>query len=393
MKTFIIPILILFAVSSCSQPNIVSLESERSLERAIAILDSLYKHYDAGENNLLKLYAHKGGYTPDMEIANDIQTRKYSELWPYSETLTAITALLVSTGDRQYMDLLNNKVIPGLENYFDDKRLPAGYASYVNTAPESNRYYEDNVWIGIDFADIYLKTRDSLYLKKADLAWRFVISGMDEKLQGGIYKRENDSITKTTCASAAGSVLSLKLYESTKDSIYLEYGLMLHDWTRRKLRDRNDYLYYDNISVDGLLAKAKYGYNNGLMIQASVLMYKHTGNDKYLVDAQRLAAATYEYFFNDFVTEDGEKIKVFRMGNMWSMAVMMRGYIELYQLDGNRLYLETFKNNLDYCWKYMRDDNDGLFVTEWNGGNRRDNKWLLTDASIMEMYGRMAGIR
>jgi len=47
-----------------------------------------------------------------------------------------------------------NRVLPGLAEYLDTTRMPAAYASYINTAPASDRFYDDNVWLGIDFCDI-----------------------------------------------------------------------------------------------------------------------------------------------------------------------------------------------------------------------------------------------
>ncbi|UZJ65943.1 hypothetical protein OKW96_07380 [Sphingobacterium sp. KU25419] len=55
----------------------------------------------------------------------------------------------------------------GLHTYRDEKRLPVGYASYLNTAAASDRFYDDNIWLGIDFTDSYLYTKKHVYLTKA----------------------------------------------------------------------------------------------------------------------------------------------------------------------------------------------------------------------------------
>lgn len=57
-----------------------------------------------------------------------------------------------------YQKLLDEKVLPGLAEYFDTRRMPEAYASYIKDAPLSDRFYDDNVWLGIDFTDVYLMT-------------------------------------------------------------------------------------------------------------------------------------------------------------------------------------------------------------------------------------------
>ena len=60
-------------------------------------------------------------------------------------------------GGSYWLDVMDGMMLKGLDKYYDTKRQPAGYASYVNTAPQSDRFYDDNIWLGIDMAD--LRTR------------------------------------------------------------------------------------------------------------------------------------------------------------------------------------------------------------------------------------------
>ena len=90
--------------------------------------------------------------------------------------------------DASYRSVLDNRVLPGLAEYLDTTRMPAAYASYINTAPASDRFYDDNVWLGIDFCDIYEATGDKKYLAQAEMIWKFIESGTDDVLGGGIYR-------------------------------------------------------------------------------------------------------------------------------------------------------------------------------------------------------------
>lgn len=389
----IFPLLFLFLSVACATKSVH--EENTDLLRAQQTLDSLYKYYSVEGSNLLReTYpldsAHTATYLASAEQAN--VPNAYSYLWPYSGTFSAIN-VLIAAGDTVYnKKVLDNRVLPGLEEYLDTKRQPAAYASYINSAPESDRFYDDNVWLGIDFTDIYMQTKQQSYLDKAKMIWKFIESGTDDKLGGGIYWCEQKKSGKNTCSNAPGAVYALKLFEATNDSSYFYQGKKLYEWTKKNLQDTEDYLYFDNINMEGKVDKAKYPYNSGQMLQASALLYKLTKNKDYLTDAQNIAKSGYNYFFTDFKTSEGEEFRLLKKSDVWFIAVMFRGYIELYNLDKNDVYINAFRKNLEYAWTHMRDEK-GLFSTDWTGEKKDDKKWLLTQAAFVEFYGRLAEIK
>ncbi|MFV0468624.1 MAG: glycoside hydrolase family 76 protein [Dysgonomonas sp.] len=378
---------------SCSTSKKISQAlPNRNYERAQLTQDSLYKYYSvAGSKLLRETYpfdeGHRATYLASEEHTN--VPNRYSYLWPFSGTFSSANVLFELTKSSQYKNQIDTLILPGLEEYFDTKRSPAGYASYINTASVSDRFYDDNVWIGIDFTDIYKQTFDTKYLDKAKLVWNFVISGMDDKLGGGIYWCEQKKHSKNTCSNAPGSVFALKMFEVTKDSMYFYQGKQLYEWTEHHLQDTTDHLYFDNINLQGKVGTAKYAYNSGQMMQASALLYKLTGEVKYLKEAQILAASCYDYFFTDFVLAQGTSFKLLKRGDLWFIAVMLRGFAELYEIDGNDTYIRAFQNNMDYAWGHTRDE-QGLFSVDFSGKENDNSKWLLSQAAMIEMYARLA---
>ncbi len=357
-------------------------------------LDAIFSNYSVKESCLFReTYpfdeTHKATYLADEEQANRINP--YAYLWPFSGNLSALTALYENTNDPEYLEMLNDRILPGLEEYFDAKRRPSGYASYINSAPESDRFYDDNVWLGIDFADLYISTKEEKFLDKARLIWKFVISGKDNKLGGGIYWCEQKKKSKNTCSNAPASVFAFKLFIATGNNLYLNEGKKLYEWTKKMLQDENDFLYYDNINLKGKVGKTKYTYNSGQMLQAAALLYKITKEEIYLKEAQSVAQSCYDRFFHDFTTDNGEKFRLMNKGDVWFIAIMFRGFLELYLQDNNPEYINTFKKNLDYAWLHMRDSN-GLFNTDWSGHEKDKSKWLLTQAAMVEMYARISAI-
>ncbi len=385
----------LLLVTGCKTQKQPTTGDVVALTRARQTLDSLYHRYSIpGTCLLLENYpmdaAYKATYLASEEQKN--KPNQYSYLWPYSGTFSAVNALLATTGDAYYKSLLDQKVLTGLEEYFDVRRSPAAYASYVRTASPSDRFYDDNVWLGIDFTDTYHLTREDKYLEKAKLIWTFIESGTDDVLGGGIYWCEQKKKSKNTCSNAPGAVYALKLFQATQDSTFLRKGKGLYEWTKKTLQDPTDYLYFDNIGLDGTIGRAKFAYNSGQMMQAATLLYLLTGDGQYLTDAQNIAQACHGYFFMDYKQEDGTSFKLLKKGDVWFTAVMLRGFIELYQVDKNKTYLNSFNQSLDYAWDHARDEN-GLFGADFTGKNRDNKKWLLTQAAMIEMYARLADIQ
>lgn len=361
-------------------------------DRGRALLDSIYVHYGvAGEALLRENYPYDGDYKATYLAGEDSsQGNPYSYLWPFSGTASAVRALYDVTGDSMYIDIFDSRVVTGLDEYRDTLRLPVAYASYVSSAPASDRFYDDNVWLGIDFTDMYLSTGRTDYLDRAKEIWRFIESGTDDVLGGGIYWCEQKKESKNTCSNAPGSVYALKLFEATGDSLYLGQGKDLYEWTRGVLQDTTDCLYFDNISLAGDIGKAKYAYNSGQMMQAASILYRLTGDERYLDEARCIASSAFRHFFDGGMDADG-KFPLLSKGNVWFTAVMMRGYDELYGVDGDGKYMDAFVSNLDHAWNVMRDPATGLFDEDWSGGGKRDRKWLLTQGAMAEMYATAAG--
>lgn len=384
------------AITGCDTQKQALVGNELALTRAKQTLDSLYQNYSVSGTCLLRenYPSNIGDYTATY-LASEEQKNMpnlYSYLWPYSGTFSAVNALFETTSDANYKSLLDTKVLIGLEEYFDTRRTPEAYASYINSAAQSDRFYDDNVWLGIDFTDVYTLTKEAKYLQKAQLIWNFIESGMDNNLGGGIYWCEQKKESKNTCSNAPGSVLALKLFKATKDSTYFVKGQHLYEWTKTNLQDSTDYLYFDNIALDGKIGKAKFAYNSGQMMQSAALLYQLTGDKNYLTDAQNIARACHNYFFMDYVTEQGKTIKLLKKGDIWFTAVMLRGFIELYQADRNKVYLDSFNQSLDYAWEHARDEK-GLFSTDLSGSTHDNRKWLLTQAAMVEMYARLAAVK
>ena len=387
------------AVTGCKTQKEPAVADNAMLVRSTQTLDSLYAHYSAPGTCLLRenYPSDVEGYTATYLASEEQKNRPnlYSYLWPYSGTFSAVNALMEATKDNKkdfgnYQKLLDEKVLPGLAEYFDTRRMPEAYASYIKDAPLSDRFYDDNVWLGIDFTDVYLMTSQENYLQSAKLIWKFIESGMDDCLGGGIYWCEQKKESKNTCSNAPATVLCMKLFKLTKDAKYLEQAKKTYQWTRDNLCDPSDFVYWDNKNLQGKVDPAKYTYNSGQMIQAGVLLYQATGEKRYLKEAQQTAEGSCRFFLKVQPIAIGE-MKFFP-GTPWFNVILFRGLKALYLVDRNEAYIKTMIENADYAWNYTRDEN-GLFSNDWSGHREEQFKSLLENACMIELFAEISELQ
>ena len=361
--------------------------------RAETTLKQIFNLYDAGHDHLLnETYPYKSDNKVSYLAGEDtLNGRRVAYLWPTSGVFSGVNALLKATGDKYYKKLLESVILPGLQQYYDSLRKPVCYQSYIFLAGKSDRFYDDNVWLAIDFCESYQLTNNPIYLEKSIETWKFVLSGWDDELGGGIYWCEQKKQSKNTCSNAPASVLAFKLFEATRDSSYFEWGKRIYNWTKATLQDSTDFLYFDNKSLSGKIAQQKYTYNSGQMLQSAALLYKLTGEKTYLKEAQTIAESAIDHFTKEYTTAEGNKIRLFKNTGNWFNTILFRGYSELFQLDHNSKYVAIFRDNLDHLWNSVRDKNS-LFGKDWTGKKDEPYKWVLDQASLVEIWATLAEI-
>lgn len=387
----IISVFVFYCCSEPEQPEIKPIEPNQkdsidavSINRAEQIFDKIFEYYwTADKEGNPRLYgAYPHAETEDYWV-------KYSAVWGYGAFLSAYNAIYQRTESfTSFKQKYEARVMDGLEEYWNEERKPAAYGSYFNSWDD--RFYDDNVWLGIDLIELYNKTKNNEYLERAKLVWTYIMSGKDNELGGGVYWKEGDYTSKNTCSNAPVAVFGVKLYQSTKDKNYLDTAVEIYHWTKKNLQDPSDYLYWDNKRVaTGTVEKNKFSYNSGQMIQAGVLLYNVTETKSYLDEAKQVAEAAYKkYFYNYSVS--GESIKVLEKGDLWFHAIMFRGFAELYELDKDAKYITSFKKMLDYAWRNAREEGSGLFNSDMSGSSVDESKDIRTESAIAEMYARIA---
>ena len=360
----------------------------RYLSIADSILSNVLNLYQTNDGLLTETYP----VNPDQKItylAGGTQqngTLKASFLWPYSGMMSGCVALYKATGNKKYKKILEKRILPGMEQYWDNSRLPACYQSYPTKYGQHGRYYDDNIWIALDYCDYYQLTHKPASLEKTVALYQYIYSGWSDEMGGGIFWCEQQKEAKHTCSNAPSTVLGVKLYRLTKDAKYLEKAKETYAWTKKHLCDPTDHLYWDNINLKGKVSKEKYAYNSGQMIQAGVLLYEETGDEQYLHDAQQTAAGT-DAFFRTKADKKDPTVKVHK-DMAWFNVILFRGLKALYKIDKNPAYVNAMVENALHAWENYRDEN-GLLVSDCSGHNKEQYKWLLDNACLIEFFAEI----
>lgn len=244
----------------------------------------------------------------------------------------------------------------GLNDYWDTqpKGTPPGFNAYCSGPGGDDKYYDDNAWMVLGYLEAYNATHDPQYLRRAQETQRFVLSGWDDKLGGGIYwslKRSG----KNTCVNAPAAVAALRLSATDKDPAQKQWANKIIAWTDANLRD-TDGLFWDNKSLDGTIGTTKWTYNTGLMIQAFVLLYRQNNDKAALHEAEREADAAIAAW-QDPVTG------AFR-NNAAFTHLLCEGLLRLYDADHHAVYLNAVRRHAAFGSRVVRDPQGGYF-NDW----------------------------
>lgn len=228
------------------------------------------------------------------EIVPGEKPKQVAFNWGVGVMLSALNA--AARVDPQYR--------PWLREYADATRVywnaegPVPGYDVLPTPKPVDRYYDDNAWMVMSLVETFEVLGDRKYLGWAEDTLKFVLSGEDEKLGGGIYWKEAEKTSKNTCSNGPSAAAALAVYVHLRKPEYLEAAKRIYDWTKKNLQDPEDKLYFDNMNLDGKVDKMKWTYNTGLMLRTAIDLYRETKDDKYRQDAAALEEASAKYWID-----------------------------------------------------------------------------------------------
>lgn len=264
-----------------------------------------------------------------------------------------------------------NQHFRSLDVFWDTKSPVAGYEPAPTRGNGHDKYYDDNAWLVITFVEAYQLTTNQAFLTRARETADFVLSGWDDKLDGGIWwHAEHKDDSKNTCVNGPGALGFLYLARwGSRDEApkWLDAARKTVDWTSAKLQDK-DGLYDDRVIVaTGEVKRGKLTYNSALMLRSYLGSYRQTGRSEYLEQARRIGKAA-DWFTN-------KSTGIYRDPLKWSQF-MVEADLDLYRATGDEAFLRRARHHGDYYYAAWRKQPSTEMMD--NVGTARI-LWLLAD--------------
>jgi len=342
-------------------------------ERAIAAYTALQRYFYLGEDGhqlYLEEYPRQAGDNP------------YSYLWPLREAAAATIDMagLRAIGQNYRDDVLDR--LQALALYWDAAKTPPGYDSYLPPplGPGGDIYYDDNAVVGLELVRIYRLTGDPAVLVRARQVFALLIHGWDDnppQCPGGIYWTQGTwyKPIKATNVTALSAEFTLHLYELTGDEAYLTWGRRMYEWTRRCMQSPEG-LYWNDIDLEGNINRTLWIYNDGAMIGAGALLYRLTGDEAYLRQAQRTAEAALRYF--------GSGGRLYIQPPIFD-AIFFKNLLLLDSVAHDPRYRRAMQAYADEVWRAAYDPSTGLFRFDASRPVQ-----LLEQAAMVQLYAALA---
>lgn len=314
--------------------------------RARASYGAINQYFDAGKGGLL------------LEEYPNTQSNAYSYVWPYSQAAIAAEDLAGVPGAGHAGSVEADRRIAAYEFYWNSGTTPTGYDSYVRppNGQGGDKFYDDNEWIGLNLIQRYKRTGDRAALARAKDIFALVVHGWDtdptHPCAGGVYWTQAPwSQDRNTISNGPAAELGAHLYLLTHDKSYLTWSQKMYQWAQTCMLAPNG-LYWDHIDLAGNVEKTQWSYNQGVMLGAGVLLFKATGNPRYLRDAKSVAKASLAFYNTpEMLAKQGAAFN----------SIWFKNLLILDSVSPDPRYRKAMKAYSDYNWNTTRDPATNLY--------------------------------
>lgn len=316
--------------------------------------------YDAFNKHLL--HPNRKLYMRDTEADTDV-----GAIWTQAIYWDMAMNAYKRTGSAQHEQLITD-IFEGNYAHYDRFNWDNGKVWFI---------YDDIMWWVISLARGYELTGNADYLELSETGFERVWSGSPvvndggsyDPVEGGMYWQWNQKNPpaskkgdgKMACINYPTVIAAMTLYNNTQNTQYLDRAKEIYDWASSNLFNKQTGAVADSKHGSGEPHWKMHVYNQGTCIGAAMLLYKETGEERYLRDAVRAA---------DYVKDqmcDQEGILPFRPGEEQGVytAIFAQYIIRLIE-DGNKPeYLPWLQNNINRGWQ-NRDRDRGLTSKNYN---------------------------
>ncbi len=313
-------------------------------------------------------------------VPRDPKALPYDFMWANGVQFSALVGAL--RYDRRKYRPIVDAFFEGLNRYWDSRAAIPGYDAYFSNPGSSDKYYDDNAWMVLTFTEAYARTKEKRFLDRAEETLKFVLSGWDDRLGGGIYWHQAKK-SKNTCSNgpSATAALAVAAYRNRDD--YMDQAKRIVAWTNKNLQAPTG-TFWDNVSLENKIERTQWTYNTGLMLRANLDLYRFTKDRRYREEAQRLGQASEKEFVNP-------RTGAFRDEANFS-HLLAEAFLDLYRETKEPYLLRRVQQCATFVYKYVRDPKDGGYWTKWEiiPNRNEERKTLMTNASVARLFWLLA---
>ena len=236
-----------------------------------------------------------------------------------------------------------------------------------------DKFCDDHGHLGLMLLDAYEATGDARFLKPARRAADFLIRGRvwDQTFGGGFWwytGRGNTIEGKPAQANGLAVDLFGQLFGLTGEARYREWALRTLRWLDERLYDSEAGLYrwsrhYRDLGRKRgeVLARRFFNYDQGIIIEALLTLYRHVDPNPAYVEraralAERLGPAFWHRPEGGFNLESGVECVVAIYGSWLTPSLLA-----LYEVDRDDRWLRLARRNVDAMDRYLRTPDGGYF--------------------------------
>jgi predicted alpha-1,6-mannanase (GH76 family) len=160
-----------------------------------------------------------------------------------------------------------------------------------------NALYDDMEWMAIAWLRAYEATNTDKFKQAALVLWEDIKTGWNDHMGGGIAWQKSQLDYKNTPANAPAIILATRLYRCFGNEEDLNWATKIYEWQKRTLVDQESGFVWDGINRNGDGAIDEdwtFTYCQGVFIGAAHELFRVTGEEVYLHDAERTANTAIE---------------------------------------------------------------------------------------------------
>ena len=215
--------------------------------------------------------------------------------WGEAETLETILDMYERTQETDYLDVY--------ESCYKYMKYHVGNNWTGGTVVDGYDWFgydfnDDVMWMIIGAARAYLLTGKQVYLNNAkynfDLIWQRAHLGYIDMLRWAEYTGDRNGTN--SCINGPAEVAACYIAAGSGDETYFEKARLLYANQRKYLFEPETGRVYDSVVLNPndltVVSRNTWAstYNQGTMLGAAVLLYRHYGDEQYKADADKIIA-------------------------------------------------------------------------------------------------------